>query len=549
MRQSSFKLHCRLVVFLWLFCTHHEARLVPFVSSLAVGSYKLLLNNSGIAAMHTMVTRFNTVIMLDRTNIGLSQIKLPNGRCRNNTQDLTLKNDCTAHSVMFNPGSNTVRPLFIFTDTWCSAGQFLSDGTLLQTGGDFEGLNKIRRLTPCPATGTCDWVEDTNVSLKDPRWYTTDQILPDGRIIIVGGREVSTYEFFPRASGQGSFALPFLQDTKNYEGDNLYPFVHLLPDGNLYIFANRDSILLNYKTNKVVRTYPTIPGNPRNYPSAGSSVLLPLDGPSNYQAVEVLVCGGAQLGAFWNPEKQLACSNTCGRMVLTSTTPTWAMETMPIRRCMGDMIILPSRDVLIINGAQNGSQGWTYATNPALSPVVYRPAATTGAARFVVQPATSIPRLYHSTANLLADGRVLIAGSNTHQFYTFSGTFPTELRVEAWSPYYLNKAYAAKRPAIKLFPARITYGSVFNVTFTCRSSPKSVEINLVSGYFTTHSFSQGQRLVRLKVSAPVAHGFRSYMISVTAPPHGNITPPQYYMMFPVMFGVAGQAVWVQVASP
>ncbi|KAI5077423.1 hypothetical protein GOP47_0007247 [Adiantum capillus-veneris] len=522
---------------------------VPLVSSQVVGSYKLLLNNAGIASMHTAVTRFNTVIMLDRTNIGPSQINLPDGRCRNNPQDLTLKNDCTAHSVMFTPGPNTVRPLFIFTDTWCSSGQFLPDGTMLQTGGDFEGKFKIRRLAPCPSTGNCDWVEDPNVSLKDPRWYATNQILPDGRMIIIGGRAVFTYEFFPRPSGQGSFFLKLLNDTNNFENDNYYPYVHLLPDGNLYIFANRDSILFNYKTNTVLRTYPTIPGNPRNYPSAGSSVLLPLDGPSNYNSAEVLVCGGAQLGAFKNPSKQFACSDTCGRMVVTSAMPSWFMETMPIRRCMGDMIILPSREILIINGAQSGSQGWGDATNPALNPVVYRPAVAPGPARFVTQPAATIPRMYHSTANLLADGRVLIAGSNTHQFYTFTGEFPTELRVEAWSPYYFNPPYAPKKPTITSSPARITYGSVFKVTFSCPSSPMSVEMNLVSAYFTTHSYSQGQRLVRMKVSTGVAQGNNVYEVTVTAPPNANIAPPQYYMLFPVMSGVAGSAVWVQMVSP
>lgn len=535
-----------LLVFIWLLLTGIR---LPSVSSQVVGSYELLLSNAGIASMHTAVTRFNTVIMLDRTNIGPSQINLPDGRCRNNSQDLTLKIDCTAHSVMFTPGPNTVRALFIFTDTWCSSGQFLPDGTMLQTGGDFEGKFKIRRLSPCPSAGTCDWVEDPNVSLKDPRWYATNQILPDGRMIIVGGRAVFTYEFFPRASGQGSFFLKLLNDTNNFENDNYYPFVHLLPDGNIYIFANRDSILLNYKTNTVLRTYPTIPGNPRNYPSAGSSVLLPLDGPSNYNSAEVLICGGAQLGAFKSPSKQFGCSDTCGRMVVTSASPSWAMETMPIRRCMGDMIILPSREILIINGAQNGSQGWGDASNPALSPVVYRSTLPPGPTRFVEQPAGTIPRMYHSTANLLGDGRVLIAGSNTHQFYTFTGTFPTELRVEAWSPYYLNPPYASKKPTITSSPARITHGALFNVTFSCPSSPMSVEMNLVSAYFSTHSYSQGQRLVRMKVSTRVALGNNLYVVTVTAPPNGNIAPPQYYMLFPVMSGVAGAAAWVQVVSP
>lgn len=68
---------------------------------------------------------------------------LPGGACRD-SNDLVLKHDCTAHSVLFDPSTNTVRPLTILTDTWCSSGQFEADGTLLQTGGDYEGVRKVR---------------------------------------------------------------------------------------------------------------------------------------------------------------------------------------------------------------------------------------------------------------------------------------------------------------------------------------------------------------------------------------------------------------------
>jgi hypothetical protein len=109
------------------------------------------------------------------------------------------------------------------------------------------------------------------------------------------------------------------------------------------------------------------------------------------------------------------------------------MENMPMTRNMGDMVLLPTRQVLIINGAENGSQGWGFATNAVLNPVLYNPGFAAGT-RFQTMTATTIPRVYHSTANLLPDGRILVAGSNTHQFYTFTQPFPTELRIEAYSP-------------------------------------------------------------------------------------------------------------------
>lgn len=403
----------------------------------AQGTWEQLLDNAGISSMHTAITHYDTAIFLDRTNIGASEIALPNGNCRRNNNELALKRDCTAHSVMFDPSRNSVRALFVQTDTWCSSGQFDADGMMIQTGGDFEGIKKIRTLTPCGGNEDCDWVE-IDTELEEGRWYATNQILPDGKMqIVIGGREAFSYEFVPkRNENEGVFYLQLLQDTNSESGDNMYPFVYLLPSGDVYIFANRDSIILNYKDDKVVKTFPRIPGEPRNYPSAGSSVMLPLDQANDYAVVEVLVCGGARDGAFKDYREQYPASKTCGRIVVTDDDPEWAMEDMPMRRTMGDMLLLPNGEVLIINGAEKGSQGWGKASDPILTPVKY--ATYEADDRFQTLAAGEIPRVYHSTANLLVDGRILVAGSNTHQYYTFNSEFPTELRIDAFSPPYLD---------------------------------------------------------------------------------------------------------------
>lgn len=53
------------------------------------------------------------------------------------------KHDCTAHSALYSPGGNNVKPLFVYTDTWCSSGQFDANGMLVQTGGDADGVSKV----------------------------------------------------------------------------------------------------------------------------------------------------------------------------------------------------------------------------------------------------------------------------------------------------------------------------------------------------------------------------------------------------------------------
>lgn len=389
-------------------------------------------------------------------------------------------------------------------------------------------------------------MEDETTSLQEPRWYASNQLLPDGRQIIIGGRSATNLEFLP-AGGTTSTILDLLVETTDYQQDNLYPFVYLLPDGNLFIFANNKSIIYDYTTASTVTTLPDLPGYPRNYPSAGSSVMLPLQSSDGYTKAEVVVCGGARLGAYANPGPQYPAADDCGRITVTDASPDWAIELMPTTRTMGDMILLPDQTTLIINGAQRGSQGWGEASVPCYSPWNYNPNAAAGS-RFSTWSASTIPRLYHSTANLLPDGRVLIAGSNTHQYYTFTGVFPTELRVEAFSPPYLDGTNDGTRPGITDSPTTLGYGVDFSVTVTIGTAPTgTVNLILMSSPWSTHSFSQGQRqLVLATTGAPAAQGGDSYTVSGTSPPSSVIAPPSYYMLFVVNDGIPSTANWVQV---
>ncbi|KAL7163971.1 hypothetical protein ACSBR2_039974 [Camellia fascicularis] len=278
---------------------------------------------------------------------------------------------------------------------------------------------------------------------------------------IKSGRRQFNYEFFPKNSINGSlpelFNLPFLHNTTDrFEENNLYPFLHLLPDGNLFIFANRRSISFDYVNNRVVKEFPEIPGEKRNYPAAGSSVLLPLRG--NSPAPKVMICGGAPAFAFYQAEKlsvYVAASKTCGRLKVTDPEPQWLMENMPMCRLMSDMILLPSGDVLIINDASNGTAGWKDTVGPVLNPVLYSPTQPNPSKRFTVLSPTIIPRMYHSTAILLPDGRILVGGSNPHLQYNFTAMpYPTELSLEAFLPPYMAKEYSNLRSSILTVEAR-----------------------------------------------------------------------------------------------
>ncbi|KAD5960542.1 hypothetical protein R6Q59_013622 [Mikania micrantha] len=511
------------------------------------GTWEVLVHDARIASMHTVVTRFNTVVLLDRTDLSPSERGYQRYHCHMNQQmqeDLEPRQDCFSYSAIYDLVNPNPRALTISTDTWCSSGQFLPDGTLLHTGGDFDGFKKIRMLTPCDTASFCDWEELDDIELAQGRWYSSNQILPNGSVIIVGGKDAVSVELFPPRTGGGVVNFPFLADAADDQMDNLYPYVHLLPNGHIFVFANNKSVLYDHTNNVVLKQYPQLEGGPRNYPSAGSSVMLALTG--DYSSATIVVCGGADHEAYNAMNISAPAKSSCGRIDATAKDPVWEMENMPFPRIMGDMVMLPTGDILIINGAQAGSQGFEMASNPCLHPVLYKSDEPLGS-RFMILNPGKVPRLYHSTANLLPDGRVLLAGSNPHSYYNFSTEFPTELKIEAFSPEYLSPEKKFTRPTIIKLPEKIKYGDGFYIVVTGEPPVMGIpKVNIASAPFATHSFSQGQRLVKLAVSLVWSGRLGSYRLACKAPPDGRVAPPGYYMVFVVYKGVPSVAKWTQL---
>ncbi|XP_024972069.1 aldehyde oxidase GLOX-like [Cynara cardunculus var. scolymus] len=517
-------------------------------------NWKLLLNNTGVVAMHMAVTHHNNVVIFDQTEAGPSKYRLRHQhkgkKCRTGDDA-----SCYAHSVEYNVLKNRVRALHLATDTWCSSGSFLSNGSLLQTGGNGAGSRKIRYYKPC-TNSRCDWTEQKK-QLSVRRWYASSLYLPqENGVIVVGGQSVFTYEFVPKSSGpRGPYNLPLLHRTyeRNSKGNNLYPILHLSSDGHLFIFANRDSILFDYKRHKVVKKFPTIPGNGgRSYPSTGSSVILPLDHNDNFTKVEVMVCGGAAHGSYVAAQqhKYLMGLRSCGRMVITGNHHRWRMENMPGPRLMSDMLILPTGDVLIINGAKRGSAGWNSASDPALEPYLYRPSQLVGR-RFQVLKQTKISRMYHSSAVLLPDGRILVAGGNPNNRYILRGVaHPTELRLQALVPDYMSNRFDHLRPknVTVVYPQHSTgvkNGETFNVSFRLASEPQNLSVVAYAPPFTTHSLSMNQRMLRLECLS-LERGSRGLVeAKAVAPPSIYASPPGFYMLTVVNGGIPSRSSWVK----
>ncbi|XP_074309773.1 aldehyde oxidase GLOX-like [Silene latifolia] len=521
-----------------------------------LGWWTLLHRSIGISAMHMQLLYNDQVVIFDRTDFGPSNLTLPFDKCRPRYyQNGTVSRlDCTAHSVLYDVVSNTYRPLTVLTDTWCSSGSVDPNGRLVQTGGYARGERVIRTFSPCNNNElTCDW-DELRTNLAARRWYASNHILPNGRVIVVGGRGSPNYEFYPSQVPR-KYPLRFLSETwdgRNKE-NNLYPFLHLLPNNHLFIFANNRSIEFNYMTGTVVKEFPIMPsGDRRNYPSTGSSTLLPIIG----ENLEILVCGGAKPGSFDLANVEgvyVAASMTCGRMVITDPNPHWMMEEMPMSRVMPDMVMLPTGDILIINGAGNGTAGWENADNPVLNPVLYRVSAPDPTQRFIVLNPTKIPRLYHSSAILLSDGRVLVGGSNPHPTYNFTreAKFPTELSLETFHPPYLDPLFGRFRPSILAIETEgkvVNYGQMVAVNFVLGEylPERGLAVTMILPPFTTHSFGMNQRLVILGAEGVIQLSEVAYKVTVRMPVNVNVALPGYYMLFVVHAGVPSHGVWVQL---
>ncbi|XP_057787932.1 aldehyde oxidase GLOX-like [Salvia miltiorrhiza] len=541
----------------------HYSAIAGAATAAPPGQWKLLLNNTGVVAMHMALTHYNTVLMFDQTSSGPSNYRLPrryNGRrCQRALVDLADPS-CYAHSVEYSVSNNKIRPLFIEPDPWASSGSFLSNGTLLEAGGFGTGSKRVRYFRPCK-NSLCDWSQGRK-HLTSKRWYASSLRLPDhnDRVIVVGGSNVSSYEFVPKASlNEKSFNLPFLKRTYDAEGgNNLYPILHLSPDGHIFIFANTDSILFNYKRNKVVKTFPRIPGKgSRTYPSSASSVLLPLDHADHFLKAEVMICGGAAAGAVPAARRGrfLPGLSSCGRMTITGNNHKWKMEQMPGARLMHNMIILPNGNVLIINGAGSGCAGKNSAARPALQPYLYKPKKQLGR-RFSLLKPSKIARMYHSSAILLPDGKILVAGGNPNNRYVFKNVaHPTELRLQAFTPGNMEAAFDDRRPSNVSVEhdGGVAYGGEFSVRFMMRKrawhSARDVVFTAYASPFNTHSISMDQRLLVLRcknVTVAVGGAGKQLLNAVVeAPPSAKVAPAGYYMMSVVYNGVPSVSQWVR----
>lgn len=320
----------------------------------------------------------------------------------------------------------------------------------------------------------------------------------------------------------------------------------------------------------------------RVYPASGATAMLPLTPANNYTPT-ILFCGGSnmtddQWGNYSFPvidTFNYPASNDCQSITPEPTdgsSPVYVQDDdLPIGRTMGQFIALPNGKMLLLNGGANGTAG--YATNtaetlsysempygmslaaaPVLTPAIYDPSAPAGS-RWSSDglQASTIPRLYHSSAMLLPDGSVFIAGSNPNVDVNLTTYFPTTYEAEIFYPPYFA---ASTRPSPTGIPSTLSYGGdYFEVTVpassysgTANDAADNTTIWLMRGGFTTHAMNMGQRAMQLNNTYAVQSNGSIVLYVSQPPPNPNLFQPGPAYLYVTVNGIPSNGSYVIVGS-
>ncbi|KAF2022100.1 carbohydrate-binding module family 18 [Aaosphaeria arxii CBS 175.79] len=505
---------------------------------------------SGVPAMHAGLLPNGKVVFLDKVE-NYTELKLPNGHY--------------AYSSEYDPNDQKLTPLAYKTNAFCSGGIFLANGQFLSVGGnaplDFiddtvgDGFHGLRLLERSMSNNSLDgqaWNEP-GPQLDTARWYASVQIMPDNTIFVASGslngldpskpeNNNPTYEILNADGTPQGKTIPMEILSKN-QPYYMYPFIHLLNDGNLFVFTSKSSEIFNVGTNTVVRHLPDLPGDYRTYPNTGGSVLLPLSSANQWNN-DIVICGGGPYQDITAPSDP-----SCGRINALATNPSWELDSMPEGRGMVEGTLLADGTVIWVNGANEGAQGFELALAPTLEVLIYDPVQPRGK-RWTTGPKSTIPRMYHSVALLLLDGTLLISGSNpVEQPVLETSTkvpFPTEFRNEIYTPPYLQGNVTRPTDVTLSSKQLKADGQDFTIKFTAPADSKEVKVSLYYGGFVTHSVHMGHRMAFLDNTGFKA-GDTEQTITVTMPPNRNVAPAGPWVVYVLVDGVPAIGQFVMVS--
>jgi len=496
-------------------------------------------------------------------------------------------------SYVFDPATETTKrvPFPPGTDFFCCHYVQMADGRILALGGSdlhfgtsppsggprhgSVGAKNIVIFDPVKET----W-ETAGEELRQGRWYPTAVTMGDGRVVVFSGRRehpppsanagiadeveiINPPHWRPRkVDGTATLALP------------IYPGLHLVPDGRIfYTNTNWGQQIVNPPARSflLAGTVKAPTGSWANYGGAanpsfprreeGMSCLLPpaqdgkilVVGGSEAHGIggnRILTTAGGNAPSFFTA---VADNNDCRRAEVLSTkpvTPKWDPADggglTNLGRTSGHLVILPTRQVLVVGG--HDLYKWRsipQGTHPSMRPEIYTP----GTGFTLLDAPMAHPRMYHSTATLLPNGRVIVTGGadanltepeldwdnavgtgdpwNTNLRY--SGAPRNHKTYQIYEPAYMHNGAQPQLTDVHRSgntTHQVEYGQSI-VIFTPQANDIT-EVSLMRPGAPTHHTDTEQRLVDLPIGARTA---TDVTVSIPAATDSNLLPPGYYFLW------------------
>jgi YVTN family beta-propeller protein len=372
------------------------------------------------------------------------------------------------------------------TDIFCSSQVVLPQGNQVFIAGGDNWTGTGTTNTGNNNSNTVDYNNNSisrNANMNRPRWYSSSIALPNGEVYIQGGSGGTDR---PEIRGtNGVFRLLTGADTSSL--DFMFPRNFVAPDGRVFGFdSNGRMYYVNTSGTGSVALGSTFSGPTGSDSSAAM-----------YRPGKILQFGGN--------------SNNARIIDITGATPVVSnTNSLSSQRRLVTATVLADGRVL----ATGGSTVWNEMTGVNYKAEIWNP--TTG--QWLVGPPEARARLYHSTAVLMPDASVLVAG----------GGAPgpeNNTNMEIYYPPYLYNAAGgfATRPTIDVAPSTLDIGETFAVDMAGTGAISRVA--LIKTASVSHSWNTEQRFIELTFQQ---NGAR---LTIQAPTRAGDAPPGFYLLF------------------
>jgi len=423
-------------------------------------------------------------------------------------------------------------------DIFCCHHANLDDGRVITVGGAAathgRGISAIHVFDPAVRS----WTKIGD--MQHGRWYPTLVTLPDGRLVVFSGRTEpggspfinATVELLsPPFTGPGYAPQLLAGADRTFP---TYPGLHLVPGGRIMhtgtTWRYEDIVTAPIGTLSFRVTGPTTgtwtdegvaPAVAQR--EEGMSVLL-----APAQDGRILLVGGANaefdsVGQFTALASGVQPRTT--EILDTRTSPpTWTRTAdMAHPRINVNAVLLPDGRVLVLGGHDKFK--FEASSVPSNQCELYDPVLNS----WTIAATMGAPRMYHSAALLLPDGRVLVAGG-----YDPNG--PGDGNRKSFEfyepPYFFNPDDTVSvRPTITSATAvdgpatQIAYGGQLVITTPDAANIRKVGL-MRPGSMTHHTDSE-QRYVALEFFP----GPGVNQLTARVPDDPSVAPPGFYMLW------------------